>query len=80
MRLSVDRIENDTVVCMDKDEKIYNVPKKYFPFPCRDGDVIDIIFENDIPVFIALNKAETQKARDTLTEMLEKLRKGRENL
>jgi len=77
LRLYIDRIENGIAVCLNDDDEIFKIDKKYFPYECLEGDIIDAVLEDGIPTFIAFNIPETKKRRGTLSEMLEKLRKGR---
>lgn len=47
MKYIVDRIEENIAVCMNYDEKIYNIPLDFLPEGIKEGDVIKIEKDDD---------------------------------
>ena len=41
MQLTVDRIENDMVVCETSQQEILVLPAEHFGFPVKDGDIVE---------------------------------------
>lgn len=64
MKYSVDRIEENTVVCEDSDGNIVNIPLALFPNNVREGDMVEKIDDK----FIILND-ETEERRKKLYNM-----------
>lgn len=75
MKYTVDRIEKDIVVLLQKgDESIQkDVPVSLFPSEIKDGDIVEEIIENEKVIYHILHE-ETQEQRKKAEALLEKLK------
>ena len=61
MKLTIDRIENDLIVCEIFDtQEFINIKKSLFPENIKEGDIVN--YENDI-ITIDTNETETVSER-----------------
>ena len=67
-RLSVDRIENNFVICEDEDGKIVKLDKHNLPENISEGDIIDIDGE-----IIKLNLVEKEQRQNRIMSLQEEL-------
>lgn len=70
MKLSIDRIENEYVVCINKEtHEVINLEKTTFPSNVKDGDAVDF---TDGVVTIISNDAKKISLRERLNRLLKK--------
>ena len=70
---SVDKIEGDHIICIN-DENSEEILLKKSDFPLlREKDVIEIVFENGIPVLAKKNQDESEKRLEKNSQRLRSL-------
>jgi hypothetical protein len=69
MKAVIDMVEGELAVLLlgDKGEFKLNLPLSQLPEGCREGDVLNVSFERD--------PAATDKARERVSGLMEKLKK-----
>ena len=69
MKMTIDRIEGTVaVLILHEDESVrVNVPVSLLPPGCREGDILTIRIERDIPA--------TEAAQERVSGLIEKLKK-----
>ena len=69
MKMTIDRIEGTVaVLILNEDESVrVNVPVSLLPPGCREGDILTIRIERDIPA--------TEAAQERVSGLIEKLKK-----
>ena len=68
MKVIIDKIENQIVVCEKKSKKTININREYIPLEAKEGDVLKVDFGN---IYILSN--ETKKLKKEIDNMLEDL-------
>lgn len=74
MKVTVDRIEEGFCVCVDEDERIFNIPSSDFPtevFPC---DIFEITLDGGKLVSAVFLADETEKAKEAARHIMERLK------
>lgn len=70
MKLAVDRIEDEYVVCINKEtHEVINLEKANFPSSVKDGDAVDF---TDGIVTIVSNEVKKRSLRERLNRLLKK--------
>ncbi len=68
MKATIDRIEGKLAVLIAGEENVrFNLPIALLPQGCREGDVLNISFEQDLEA--------TEQAREQVSSLMEKLKK-----
>ncbi len=71
--LTVDRIEENMAVLLDKDEKIYTVPCSRFSFPLTDGMTLRVLIADDTNEFLEATAVENTETRNNIQRLMKKL-------
>ena len=77
MKAVIDRFEDGWAVLLVGDEaRLLNVPRKLLPRGAREGHWLKVEIEGDQLVSAAIDRDETARAKQRVTEKLERLRRG----
>lgn len=74
MKVTVDRIEEGICVCVDEEEKTYNIPLGDFKIEVRPCDVLEIELSGKTLLSAVFLADETEEMRRTAQNLMEKLR------
>lgn len=74
MKVTVDRIEEGVCVCIDDDERIYNVPLGEFAFEVNPCDILEIELDGKTLVSAIFLREETEAAKERAKKLMERLR------
>ena len=74
-KLQVDRFEGNVAVLFDMEKNIYNVPKETFGFVLHEGDYLEAVFENGIPVSAVFLAQETEEEYRKISALMAKMRR-----
>lgn len=68
MKVTIDRFEDGYAVLLIRDEECAQIdlPEKYLPEGCKEGDILDIDITRD--------RAGTEEARKRVSDLIEKLK------
>lgn len=69
MRGIVDRFEGNIVV-IETDEKMYNVDVSVTDGTLKEGDVVEIVIQNDIVIKVNKNEEETQSRKEYINDLI----------
>ena len=73
MILTVDRIEENMAVLLDKDEKTYSVPCSCFPFPLADGMTLRVLLADNTNEVLEAAVMENTETRQNIQRLMKKL-------
>lgn len=69
MKGIVDRIE-DSIVVIETDEKMYNVDIERTDGTLKEGDVVELIIQDDYIVEVRKNVEETQSREEYINDLI----------
>lgn len=69
MKGIVDRIE-DSIVVIETDEKMYNVDVERTDGTLKEGDVVELIIQDDYIVEVRKNVEETQSREEYINDLI----------
>ena len=69
MKGIVDRIE-DSIVVIETDEKMYNVDIERTDGTLKEGDVVELIIQDDYIVEVRKNVEETQSRKEYINDLI----------
>ena len=69
MKGIVDRIE-DSIVVIETDEKMYNVDVERTDGTLKEGDVVELIIQDDYIVEVRKNVEETQSRKEYINDLI----------
>lgn len=69
MKGIVDRIE-DSIVVIETDEKMYNVDIERTDGTLKEGDVVELIIQDDYIVEVRKNIEETQSRKEYINDLI----------
>lgn len=75
MKVTVDRVEDGVVVCMDDDDEQYEFYVEEFPAEAHAGDVFELTLDGERAVEAVLLEEETEALRLRAQAAMERLRK-----
>ena len=75
MKVTVDRVEDGVVVCIDDDVEQYEFYVEEFPAEAHAGDVFELTLDGERAVEAVLLEAETEALRLRAQAAMERLRK-----
>ena len=77
MWMSVDRIENETVILVDDEEKIHSLPADRYQaltnIPPRESDVLDVTLDGDVILTAVYSESETKRREEAARKRLNRL-------
>ena len=77
MWMSVDRIENETVILVDDEEKIHSLPADRYQaltnIPPRESDVLDVTLDGDVILTAVYSESETKRRGEAARKRLNRL-------
>ena len=77
MWMSVDRIENETVILVDDEEKIHSLPADRYQaltnIPPRESDVLDVTLDGDVIHTAVYSESETKRREEAARKRLNRL-------
>ena len=75
--MSVDRIENETVILVDDEEKIHSLPADRYQaltnIPPRESDVLDVTLDGDVILTAVYSESETKRRGEAARKRLNRL-------
>ena len=75
--MSVDRIENETVILVDDEEKIHSLPADRYRaltgLPPRESDVLDVTLDGDGILIAVYSESETKRREEAARKRLNRL-------
>ena len=75
--MSVDRIENETVILVDDEEKIHSLPADRYQaltnIPPRESDVLDVTLDGDVILTAVYSESETKRREEAARKRLNRL-------
>ncbi len=77
MKAVIDRFEGKyAVLILGEGERQLNVPRTLLPKKAKEGSWLQVEIENESLLSAVLDEAETDNAKQRITEKLERLRRG----
>lgn len=74
-KFQVDRFEGEIAVLFDSEETYCEVSRGHFGIELHEGDILEVTFENDLPVSAVFLAEETEETRKKIRALMEKLKK-----
>ena len=77
MWMSVDRIEDMTVILLDDEEKTFSLPADRYRaltgLPPRESDVLEVTLDGDLILTAAYSESETKRREEAARKRLNRL-------